>query len=287
MVTRLIFCAPYRIPSACLSLRFDHNLIGVTRNIIVCPVPTKVLFKILSSYGIDTNRFEHVHDGELLYCYPEINKWVIEGDYRGNWLMQQAMKLASLDYFKFKVALIHDPDTFMIQPYECIDNTKMMKMLALEDTDENSYKEVLPAVLGIDRQTSHCFVTELLPVDKTDFHLLKNKLENMHNTDFLSSIIDHVPATKTVDGTNQLKWFSEYEFLGNWTLTQRPVNYMFQSRFSFTKIDDLEHVDVTEYNSICDQSSGNDLALKFENWEDGKIVNFDRCLKILEQKQLL
>lgn len=287
MITRLIFCAPYRIPTACVSLRFDHNLIGVTKTIIVSPVPTRTLFKCLSKYGININRFEHVHDGELEYCYPEIKHWVTDGDYRGNWLKQQALKLAALDYFDFKVALIHDPDTWLIQPYQCVDNSKTLNMLALENITEGSYDTVLPSVLNINRQTTHCFVSELLPVYKDDFLNLKNYLEQTYNKDFLSGIIDQVPEIETLDKTKKLKWFSEYEFLGNWILTQRPVNYTFQTRFEFQTVDDLKKLDIAKYNSVCDQSSGNNLALRFDDWENLYIKNYDQCIELLENKLLM
>ena len=284
MVTRLIFCAPYRIPTACVSLHFDHNLIGVSRNIIISPMKSQDLFRYLRAYGIDTNRFEHIHDGELEYCYPEIQNWVVPGDYRGSWLKQQALKLAALDYIDYKVALIHDPDTWLIHPYQCLSNSKMQKMLVLENTTESSYDNMLPQVLNMPRQTEHCFVTELMPVTDLDFESLKSNLESLHNKDFLTSIIDQVPSLKTVDGSQELKWFSEYEFLGNWTLTQRPVDYMFQTRFEFNNIEQLVNLDINKYNSICDQSSGNDLAIRFDDWHTGVISNYDRCMELLESK---
>jgi hypothetical protein len=284
MVTRLIFCAPYRIPVACISLRFDHNLVGVTRNIIVSPVPTQDLFRYLSAYGIDTNRFEHIHDDELINHYPDINSWVFEGDPRNNWLKQQAIKLAALDYVDFDTALIHDPDTWLIKPYQCVDDNSNLTMLVLEDTTEGSYDAVLPSVLGITRQTTHCFVTEFMPVLKSDWNVLKHTIESRHNCNFLSGIIDHVPGIETIDETQELKWFSEYEFLGNWTLTQRPVNYFFQTRFGFQTVEDLRQLDTTRYNSVCDHSSGRLPALGFDNWHTGHIPNYDRCIELLNQQ---
>jgi len=286
MITRLIFCAPYRIPTACVSLHFDHNLIGVSRNIIVSPMKSRDLFRYLSAHGIDTNRFEHIHDGELEYCYPEIQNWMMPGDYRGSWLKQQALKLAALDYIDYKVALIHDPDTWLIHPYQCYSNSKMQRMLVLENTTESSYDNMLPQVLNMPRQTEHCFVTELMPVTDLDFESLKSNLESLHHKDFLTSIIEQVPSLSTVDGSQELKWFSEYEFLGNWTLTQRPVEYMFQTRFEFNDVEQLVNLDINNYNSICDQSSGNNLALRFDDWHTGVISNYDRCMELLQNKLL-
>jgi hypothetical protein len=282
MITRLIFCAPYRIPVATVSLQFDHNLIGVTRNIIVSPVNTRDLYRYLSQYGIDTNRFEHLPDQELIDHYPEIDHWVFENDYRNNWLKQQAIKLAALDYVDYDVALIHDPDTWMIDTYCPIDNLGTPCMLALENITEGSYDPVLPSVLGMSRQTQHCFVTEFLPIYQQDWRSLKSTLEQRHQQHFLDAIIDHVPETDTFDGAHSIKWFSEYEFLGNWIAAHRPVNFLFQRRFEIESIEDLARLDKTRYNSICDQSSGMTPALGFDDWHTGNIPNYSRCIQLLQ-----
>jgi len=283
MITRLIFCAPYRIPIATVSLQFDHNLLGVTRNIIVSPVNTRDLFRYLSQHGVDTNRFEHLPDQDLIDKYPEIDHWVFEGDYRNNWLKQQAIKLAVLDYVDYSTALIHDPDTWMIQPYRSLDAQGQLTMLVQENITEGSYDPVLPAVLGIERQTQHCFVTEFMPVYKQDWIALKYTLEQRHSRHFLDAIIDHVPGTPTIDGSQCLKWFSEYEFLGNWTMTQRPVDFVFQTRFGLQTLNDLQNSDVQLYNSICDHSSGNSPLLKFDNWHTGNIPDRLRFIQLLQQ----
>ncbi len=283
MITRLIFCAPYRIPVATVSLQFDHNLIGVTRNIIVSPVNTRDLFRYLSQHGVDTNRFEHLPDQDLIDKYPEIDHWVFENDYRNNWLKQQAIKLAALDYVDYSTALLHDPDTWMIQPYQPVDTFGQLAMLALKDVTEGSYNNVLSSVLGINRQTEHCFVTEFLPIYKQDWLNLKQQLQHRHQRNFLDAIIDHVPGIETLDGSQSLKWFSEYEFLGNWIMTQRPVNFVFQRRFDFQCAEDLLNLDTVTYNSICDQSPGHQLTLGFNDWHTGHIPNRARFIQLLQQ----
>jgi hypothetical protein len=283
MITRMIFCAPYRIPVATVSLQFDHNLLGVTQNIIVSPVNTRDLFRYLSQHGVDTNRFEHLPDQDLINHYPEINHWVFESDYRNNWLKQQAIKLAALDYVDYSTALIHDPDTWMIEPYQSVDDFGQLTMLVQENVTEGSYDSVLPSVLGIGRQTPHCFVTEFLPVIKQDWISLKHVLEQQHQQHFLDAIIDNVPSIDTIDGSASLKWFSEYEFLGNWIMTQRRVNFMFQRRFSFQCVEDLLKLDPKTYNSICDQSPGYELTLGFNDWCTGHIPNRARFVQLLQQ----
>jgi hypothetical protein len=248
----------------------------------VSPVEAKNLFGYLSKYGIDTNRFEHIHDQDLISRYPEIENWVFENDPRNDWLKQQALKMAALDYVNFDAALIHDPDTWLTEPYRCY-NGKKLNMMVLKNTTEGSYDLVLPSVLGIERQTKHCFVTEFMPMLKKDWQSLKSTLEHRHNKNFLDATIENVPGIDTIDGTQKLKWFSEYEFLGNWTLTQRSVDFKFQKRFSFTDIEELDHIFPESVNSLCDQSSGQKLALGFDDWSDGKIHNYDRCMQLLRK----
>jgi hypothetical protein len=282
MITRLIFCAPYRIPIATVSLKFDYNLLGVSRNIIVSPVNDRDLFKYLSRYGIDTNRFEHIQDQDLIDRYPDIARWSIDGDPRNDWLKQQALKLAALDYIDYSVALIHDPDTWMTEPYQCI-NDDRLNMLVQKNVTEGSYDSVLPDVLKIQRQSPHCFVTEFMPVKKSIWTSLKTHVEQLHNKPFLQAIIDNVPFTPSFNGGPELKWFSEYEFIGNWTLTQEAVDYVYQRRFSFTNLDDLDCDEIGNCNSICDQSPGYQLTLGFDDWHTGNIPNYDRCIDILKK----
>jgi len=282
MITRLIFCAPYRIPISTVSLKFDYNLLGVSRNIIVSPVNTQDLFKYLSRYGIDTNRFEHIQDQELIDKYPDVAHWSIDGDPRNDWLKQQALKLAALDYIDYSVALIHDPDTWMTEPYRCINDSRL-NMLVQQNVTEGSYDLVLPNVLKIKRQSPHCFVTEFMPVKKSIWTSLKMHVEQLHNKPFLQAIIDAVPFTPPFNGAPALKWFSEYEFLGNWTLTQESIDYTYQRRFSFTNLKDLDRAEITDCNSICDQSPGYQLTLGFDDWHTGNIPNYDRCMSILKK----
>jgi len=119
-------------------------------------------------------------------------------------------------------------------------------------------------------------------VYQEDWKKLKRTLEQHHHCHFLDAIIDNVPGTETLDGSQSLKWFSEYEFLGSWILTQRPVNWLFQQRFGIESVEDLCRLDPTKYTSICDHSSGQNPALGFNDWHTGNIPNYSRCLEILQ-----
>ena len=274
-ITQLVFVAPYRIPDLCVSLKFNQYVKGVTRTIIVSPVDSRKIDWYLLRHGIDIANIEYISDRELIDHYPSINSWVFPDDTRNNWLKQQAIKLAALDYIDYEVALIQDPDTWLIQDY-CPWDGSTINFMVLENTTESSYDSVLPSVLGIERQTTHCFVTEYMPVVKQDWITLRNLIETKHSADFLNAIIDAVPANH-----QGVKWFSEYEFLGNWSMTQRNSTFQYQVRNGFTSVDQLESIDPLA-TAICDHSPGHDLSLKFSDWFTGEIPNYKKCMEYLQ-----
>ena len=141
-VSRVVFLARYRIPHACLVMQFDHFLEGIDRTIISSPVPKDELWSIFAKYNIDTTRFEYLPDSVILDKYPEIDHWIFKDDYRGKWLWQQALKLSVRDYLDDEVILMHDTDTFMVEPYRCYDNG-CLNYLILPNTTHDSYRGVL------------------------------------------------------------------------------------------------------------------------------------------------
>jgi len=283
-VARILFLARYRVPHALLTLQFDHFVEGIDTTVIATPMLQEELWPIFERHGIDTTNFRHINDSVILQQYPEIEHWVFPDDYRGPWLRQQAIKLSYLDYLDYDVMLIQDPDMIMVEPYRCW-NDGRLKFLALQNETHGSYNGVMENVLGIPRQTPHCFVTEMVPVVKQDWQRLRNTLEQRHNRHFLDGIIDHVPGMPTVPpwGTgNMIKWFSEYEFLGNWTLTQRPVEWQWQHRFEYDSLDKIQNF-TQNYNCLADAIPDLSLSLQMD-WGTGRVVNFDHYKRLIQEK---
>jgi hypothetical protein len=275
---RIVFLARYRVPHACLAMQFDHYLEGIDRTVIATTVPKQELWPIFQRHGINTENFDYVNDHVIYEKYPQVNNWVFAGDYRGWWLRQQAIKLAYLDYLDYDVAVMHDPDTFMVEPYRCWKDGQL-NMLILPDTTHGSYDSVLPAVLGIPRQTTHCFVTELVAVMKQDWMALKHELEQRHHRHFLDAIIDHVPGMPTVPpwGNGEIiKWFSEYEFLGNWAMSQHAILTQPQRRFEYDSLHKLGNY-TADYNCFADAIPDLSLSLQMD-WDSGRVKNFNLYL---------
>jgi hypothetical protein len=279
-VSRLLFLAKYRVPHALFSMQWDHNIQGIDRTIVCSPVPRDDLWRAFDAYRIDTSRFEYINDAEIFSQYPQVQNWVFDGDYRGWWLRQQAIKLSYLDKIQDDVMLMWDPDTFMVEPYRCYDpDTDTVNMMTLLNTTQGSYEGVFEAITGIPRTTPHCFVTELVPVRGRDFSALKSLLgQRWPNQHWLDAIIDAVPGMPTIPpwgNGNIIKWFSEYEFVGNWAVHCGNVAYHDQRRFEYDNLNKLTQLDPTQFNAVCDAVPDLSLSMQFD-WENYTVPDFER-----------
>lgn len=285
-VARILYLARYRVPHACFSMQWDHNLLGVDYTLISSPVPQEELWPVFHKYGIDTSRFEYLPDSVIYNKYPQVNNWVFEGDYRGWWLRQQAIKLSVLDYVQEDVMLMHDPDTFVIKPYRCYHDGKL-NLMSLMNTTQGSYDRMFESITGFPRQSQHCFVTELVPVRKTDWVSLRNHVWNRWpDKHWLDSIIDAVPGMPTVPpwgNGNLIKWFSEYELLGNWAVKSGQVEYTPQIRYEYDSLDKLADLDATQFNAVCDAVPDLSMSMQFD-WDTLTVIDFERYLNMVQQR---
>lgn len=265
---RALFIGSYRISHSCLSLRFDHYLENIDHTYVFTNTNPTMLDTVLRKYNIDTSNFTYVEDREMDALYPTMRpNWFFADDYRGSWLYQQALKLASVDYIDADCVLIQDPDTFSITPYNCFENDKLKFFILPNETHSWGYYKVLDC-LGIERQTPHCFVTEFTPMLKEDWLSMKQTLIHRNKCDPFDAIINAVPVE---DG---LRWFSEYEFIGNWTMSRREIEMLEQRRFQYKTLDELDNL-TTDYNCVCDAIPSLDKSLIF-NWQTQEVVDYDR-----------
>ena len=280
-VARALFVAHYRIPHTCLSLQFDHYIQGIDETYIFTNCENTddnpFLDRVLSKY-LDTSQYKYVFDGEMDSLYPSVRNWWIPGDYRNSWLYQQALKLASLDYIDADVILIQDPDTFCINPYNLWEGDLLKYFILPNETHSPAYYQTLVNALGIERQVPHSFVTEFMPVYKEDWLSLKHALIERNNCDPFDAIINNVPEDPDSVPTPNIKWFSEYELLGNWIMTQRDVALMEQKRYTYTHIDNIADCSADEYNCICDACPNLEDSIVFDNNEE-VITNFDEVFE--------
>jgi hypothetical protein len=268
-IVRALFVGGYRISHACLSLQFDHYLTDIDQTYVFSPIAGDFLDLVFKKYNIDTSKFTYVHDDEMNALFPTMKNWWFDDDYRGSWLYQQALKMASVEYIDADVTLIQDPDTFSIVPYQCINQAGDPKFYILpNETHSYGYYKVIENSLGIQRQTPHCLVTEFMPTFKEDWLKLRHTLETRNNCDVFDAIINNVPLE------NGVRWFSEYEYLGNWTMTQRSVELVEQTRFQYKTLDELDNL-TANYNCVCDAIPKLDDSLVLD-WDEKIVIDFDR-----------
>jgi hypothetical protein len=283
-ITRVLFLAKYRVPHAAFAMQFDQYLENIDHTIIASPMTKDELEPVWAKYNIDSSRFEYINDDVIYQLYPEVNNWVFKDDYRGWWLRQQAIKLAYLDYLDTEVVLMQDADTFMIEPYCCFKDNKL-NLLSLFNTVQGSYTGVFEAITGVPHPSPHCFVTELCAVRKSDIVALKQYLnQRWPEKKWLDSIIEAVPGMPTVPpwgSGNIIKWFSEYELLGNWAVLQGNVTYQEQRRHEYNQLSHIANFG-TEHNAVCDAIPDLSLSMQID-WNTLEIPGFAHYLDSVKQ----
>ena len=283
---KILYLARYRVPHALMSLQFAHNLVGVDRTCIASPVPREELWPLFDKYNIDTSSFDYVPDSEIYRLYPEVNNWVFEGDYRTYWLRQQAIKLAFLDYLDYDLMVMHDPDCILINPYQPWKNNKLNFMVLENECHSRGYYETIKNALGFDRQTPHCFISEYVPVIKQDLIDLKKYLEITHKKKWLDAIIDNCPAEPTIPpwGNGELiRWFSEYEFIGNWTMSRREITMEPQCRYNYDDMENIGGFNINIHTAICDAVPDLGRSVQMD-WHQGEVVNYQYYMDKIYEK---
>jgi hypothetical protein len=272
---KILYLAKYRVPHAIMSLQpeFTKHLIGVDRTCVASPVPKDELWSIFDRYHIDTSHFDYAPDSEIYRLYPEVNNWVFDDDPRTHWLRQQAIKFAFLDYLDYDLMIMHDCDCLLIRDYEPYKNGQLNFMVLKNEQHSWGYYETIKNALGFDRMTPHCFISEFVPVLKQDFNDLVVFLKQQHKKKWLDAIIDNCPL-EPWDNGKMIRWFSEYEFIGNWTMSRRPITMEFQHRYHYDNMEDIGNFDPAYHTAVCDAVPDLARSLQFD-WDRGEVVNFE------------
>jgi len=283
---KILYLARYRVPHAIMSLQFAHNLIGVDRTCIASPVPKDELWPLFEKYNIDTSKFDYAPDSEIYRLYPEINNWVFDGDYRTYWLRQQAIKFAFIDYLDYDLMIMHDPDCILINQYEPMKDGKLNFMVLENQRHSWGYYESIKNALGFERKTEHCFISEYVPVLKQDFNDLVKFLEETHKKKWLDAMIDSCPGQPTVLpwGNGELiRWFSEYEFIGNWTMSRREITMEPQRRYEYNDMEKIGDFDPAVHTAVCDAVPDLSRSVSMD-WDKGEVINYQYYMDKIYEK---
>ena len=96
-------------------------------------------------------------------------------------------------------------------------------------------------------------------------------------------LIDAVPGMPTVPpwGTgNIIKWFSEYELIGNWAMYRHDVDTQEQRRFEYDSLDKLRNF-TNDYNCFADAVPDLSLSLHWDN-DTQSVRDFDHYLNTIK-----
>jgi len=283
---KILYLARYRVPHAIMSLQFAHHLKGVDRTCVASPVPKEELWPIFEKYNIDTSNFDYAPDSEIYRLYPQVNNWVLPGDYRGWWLRQQAIKLAFLDYLDYDLMVMHDPDCILIRDYWPIKNGTLNYMVLENERHSWGYYQTIKNAFGFDRLTPHCFISEFVPVLKQDITAMRNFLQQQHQRHWLDALIDNCPGEPTVPpwgNGEMIRWLSEYELVGNWTMSRRQITTEPQRRYMYDDMHKIGGFDPDYHTAVCDAVPDLSRSVQFD-WDRKEIVNYQQWMDLMQQR---
>ena len=264
-VTRLMFVGNGREAESIIALSFDRFLSPTPIHTYIYQGPHNLNYDLLEKYkefGINVNNITIISDAKLIYEYN-----VSEDFYKfGGWISQQLLKLMALDQCNHNKILIQDCDIIPIKLYKFFENGApvLLKKDINNEIKSNNYTSKL---LGISSQTNDCFITEFMPILKTDWISFKEQIEKIHNINWISAIIkvfnndiDHAKSY-----LNQIQ-FSEYEILSNWILYNNPIITV-NTQKKLTIFNNVINKNIIAYDAIHSKHQ-----LTFN--EVGSIINF-------------
>jgi hypothetical protein len=170
------------------------------------------ILDLYRQHGIDTSTFSVVHDIDLLNQYGQFSLY---GAFHF-WIRQQLIKFMAVDSCDGEQILIQDSDILLTKPYFYFNNGDPVPFIFLDTSHSPGYYEFVKKFTGQPRQTSGCFVTDFMPLRRTDWVSLKKHIEQTYSQNWLLAMINMFKQEP-----NNIM-FSEYEVLGNWLMLTDP-----------------------------------------------------------------
>jgi hypothetical protein len=81
---------------------------------------------------------------------------------------------------------------------------------------------------------------------------------------------------------NIIKWFSEYELIGNWAAHCGEIDYTVQKRFEYPTLNNLSQLS-RQYNAVADAVPDLSQSLQFD-WETETVADFDYYQQLIHQQ---
>ena len=109
---------------------------------------------------------------------------------------------------------------------------------------------------------------------------MRELLETRHSKHFLDAIIDNCPREQD---ERQLIWFSEYELLANYVMSQREIKMTEQKRFPVRNILELEGLNSTDWNCYVDACPNLDNSIRFD-FQSNTVTDFYEILDNIKSR---
>ena len=257
-LTRIMCVGPGRINEAMATLKFDYQIHPqLDWTYIISPYAKEEFERLFKEFNINYQSIEILPENYFDQYY-DLTRWKVD-----NWYKQQAFKLCALDHINSEYFLIQDCDLVLLKPYSIwVSGNLNFKAEPLWNDYHGVYADMVEKIIGLDRKIPYSLVNELMPYSKQDWQVLKEHIENIHNMNFLDSIV-------SVRAFDETKWFSEYELLGIWKTNQTGWTYF--SHVSQPRIDtweDVWSIDWNQYHSLKFHAR----PLKFMDEQEAKIL---------------
>lgn len=201
------------------------------------------LLNVYQEFDIATDKMSVVLDLDIVnpYC-ANLNIDIYQF---GGWIYQQFLKLIALDRCDADRILIQDCDTFAIKPINFFDRI-LPVCLVVPTLVPRHHNEYYRKITGLEPTVGYHFVSEFMPVLKSDWIALRTRIEDVHQCHWLQAL--HKEFVK--DRSEQV-WFSEYQLLGLWAAKQHPdLPTVNQNRFYLDK-KNLNDPRMKNYNFAC------------------------------------
>jgi hypothetical protein len=264
-----MFVGQNKIVDSVITLRFDKFLnpkpkkttiyLGSVIEGNVCQKNSIDLLSVYQHHGIDIDNFNVIHDLDILKKY---NQFGLYGTFNF-WIRQQLIKCMAINDCSDEQILIQDSDIWLTKPYCCFNNNNPVPFVIPDTAHSPEYYDFVLKFTGSVRQTTDCFVTDFMPLRKTDWLSLKTQIEYMYQAPWLSAMIGVMQQT----AGNLM--FSEYELLGNWMLLNNPdLSTVIQNNYLLTELQIPMIKNKNFVDTNFDSDAVNAIAVKIYNKKD-------------------
>jgi len=104
---------------------------------------------------------------------------------------------------------------------------------------------------------------------------------------WLDALIESCPGEPTVPpwGKGELiRWLSEYELVGNWTMSRREILTQPQRRYMYDDMNRIGDFDPDYHTAVCDAVPDLSRSVSFD-WDQLEVRDFDRWMDLIRQRR--